>query len=269
LQFFQTVGGWFLPYRLVNPWTGFAGFTLIVFILGAALVLGVRELRGQNLGGAGRAQPVALTTLVLHFAAYLAFVLVSVTFMDRNTPLDSRILLPAEVLLLIIVPLTAAFALHHRHAWYVYPAVGALFMLLPVHMFRGYRTALHLAANGTGITSRAWQESATIAFLRTLPGEQRLVSNKPEVIELLAPRCCASVPSERVEFTARRNPQFAVEVRALGNELQAGALLVWFTTTRRWYQMTLPDLEAVVPLRTVRSFPEAVVYGSALRAPNG
>ena len=130
----------------------------------------------------GEAKPMTVVRPLLLFAAcYIALVLTTIAFLDRSTPLDSRLLLPLQVAL-VVPAMTLAWALlsRLRHGGIV--ATGLVAFMAAANLTTSVPLAKTLAADGHGFSARWWTRSPTLKHARTIPTSQPIYSNAPEVL---------------------------------------------------------------------------------------
>ena len=123
----------------------------------------------------------ALRPLLLFAACYAGLVLMTVAFVDRSTPLDSRLLLPLQLALAVpaVTIVWGFLSCLPRGA-----AVGiTVVAFVAASSITGSVTlGRALAAEGHGFTARWWTQSPTLKRAATVPTSQPIYSNAPEVL---------------------------------------------------------------------------------------
>ena len=180
--------------------------------------------------------------LALLVVAYGAFLVMSISFLDANTPLDDRILVPVFIAGLIVVLCLLDWAwpriAERRPAAYVV----ATFMLafVGVHLVNGTRLMAGSYSNGWGFSGREWEQSATLDQVRRLPGETVVYSNAPALVYLQTGRVAASLPTKVLLMKRQANPAFLTEVAETKDELRRSCgVVVYFRGLGE--QRSLPD----------------------------
>jgi 4-amino-4-deoxy-L-arabinose transferase-like glycosyltransferase len=243
----DTIAGWLLlesPHPVVT--------LALVLGIAAGVVVAISRRPAE-----GRVVP----SLVALFAGiYAAAILVSISFFDRATPLDYRLLSPVLIAVLILV-LDAARGLARTQRTAVALALLAAWGLL----FAGHATQTTKWVSEThaegqvGFSNRAWTRSLLIAKLRALPPETPLVSNGAYPIDLLTGRRATQLPSklEKESF-----PEKMLAVRKV--LLEQNGRLVWFHSIP-WPETTATEseLRSWLPLRVVEATGEGVIYAAA------
>ena len=168
-----------------------SGWALLIASVAAAVGVGVavfvlrrrvaRPATGANATQRDAERIAVLRPLLLFAGCYAALVLTTVAFLDRSTPLDSRILLPLQVSL-AIPAMTLGWTLLSgmRHGPVI--AVGVVAFMTAAGVTGSISLANDLAADGHGFTARWWTQSPTLKYAGTIPTAQPIYSNAPEVL---------------------------------------------------------------------------------------
>ena len=112
-----------------------------------------------------------IRVLALFVAVYGAFLAVSISFFDANTPLDDRILLPvfAAGLIVLLHLLDVVWPSVRRRPAVAYLMVTLIVGFVTAHLAKGVEAISASYAGGWGLSSLAWQQSGTLAQVRKLP----------------------------------------------------------------------------------------------------
>ncbi len=206
--------------------------------------------------------------------AYLAFVVLSISFFDAATSLDTRLLAPA-VLLLLPAMLSVA---RHAAITRARPAIwrGLLAIVVVVSALNLPGTVEWIAetrANGQEYTSTAWRNSPVLKLVRALPSRLLVYSNDAPAVRFVAERAALMIPLEHVPSTKRSNPRYEAELRAVCRACEAdNAVLVWFDSADIWFRETRQRFEAECASLERQRVPGATVYrarqdGAAVASP--
>ena len=239
---------------------------LLSTLLLAAFVI-LHKKRLWNVHGHGIT--IVLQMLSLGFCVtYIVFVLASVSFFDAGTPLDSRILSPVFVFLLVAaVSLcwNVAQAINKPLVWRFFVVFLFFSIIINADHARSFAVAMH--NNGRGYAVRSWRNSESIAFVRSLSNRIRIYSNGPDVIGFLTEKQAIWIPQEVCPSTLMPNDDFAGEMQAMYNDCtQNGAMLVYFKNIRwRWYLPTQEELQSACKLPVSRRLADGTIYGEGLR----
>ena len=243
-----TASGWLLiPPAAPNVVRLAAWLALIVLLGGAAI---------RCLGRSVPAPPV-VRVLALFVVTYGVFLAASISFLDANTPLDDRILLPALAAALVIslFLLDTLWPLARRRRLVAATAVVALVAFTGAHAVKAATLAATGFERGWGFSSRAWQQSPTIAQVRDLPAAMPVFSNAPEIVYLHTGRTARGLPRTRFLMNQQANPAFAAELSRLGDELGAACgALVYFRTLQ---QKAMPSEAEIRTRLAVAAWSEA------------
>lgn len=238
--------------------------------IAAALVIGVplyRRWRGRRVAGGSLPRSWNMRRLLLLFVAcYFAFLLLSISLVDANTQLDSRILSPVLMALIPVVVSgvhEALLGLYRQSllhkALTVLPAFFLLFMAS--HTANVIRVA---SMDGIGFNHRRWRDSALIAKAATLPEDSLIYSNAPEPIYLLAGRRSVRLPKEYESMGGRPNPEFQADLQKVRDSmLESDGRLVYFDRISASSQPALDELSRLVPLAVEFEDVDGSIFGLA------
>lgn len=205
--------------------------------------------------------------LVLLVLGYLAGVIVSDTFFDASTGIDARILAPAHVLVIVgvaylVVDLLAELTMR----WRLLPAValGALAVLGSAQAGNWWRNNRRASV---GYAGPAWEHSAFLADVRSLPGDVPIFTNAGDAVWYVDGRGTYSLPQ-------LFNPQSGQPNRQLGPELAALATFIvrrhadvafFSKVTWRAYLPSEAMLAARLPVHVIVATSDGVILGPASR----
>lgn len=251
--------------RLValDPWVARLGAAAILLIL-VYLVFPFESWR-VHLSDVDRRSPefaIPFSGLVA-CAAYLVFLYISLSFLDASTPLDARILAPVLVLMIITgfpAVRTLGERLNKPAAWLALVVVIAILMIARLPAIVPVLSAIQ--RDGLGYTSRAWTDSPTVRYARTLPAGGRLFSNAPDAIRFLAGRPATRLPATASQMSLVPNSEYRQQIDQFCRAIAGGgAYLVYFNSVQPW---NLPGIAALrskceVPLLT--QLGDGAIYG--------
>ncbi len=210
--------------------------------------------------------PIIFLVFVVIYAAFLIF---TASFVDADTVLDDRALVPVHV---------AAIVLLSGLAWRAFKAfremrpirltfVALAIVFLGSYSIRGAMWFTHTRQDGQGYASRAWRESETIATINNLPAGVSIFSNGYDAIYYLTNRPAIYLPEKVKHGTGRVNENYEAEVERMGQALQErGGRLVYFNTfPERWFLPSEVELKQLLTLRGVGTSSDGSVYADAER----
>jgi len=220
--------------------------------------------RTNNLRLNAGAVRIILPLLCILFAlTYIAVLLITVSFFDALTPLDARLLLPVFVCLIVVAVSLAwsvSQALKKPLVWWSF----LVFVVLCSSINAGHTVALasNVHMNGMGYTSRNWQDSPTIAWVKSVRAAVTLYSNGADVMHFQIARDVMMIPNYLDPMTGRPNPAYHEQWQRLCNECAAGkALIVYLDHIRREYLPTPEHLTSTCNLSVVHRADDGTVYG--------
>jgi hypothetical protein len=175
---------------------------------------------------------------------------ITVVYLDAQTPLDSRLLAPLNVLVVLALPALSTLPSQRVLAAGV---VGVAALNLTVD--RGPDPAqYHYLRFG---------ESPTVAAARRYAGP--IVSNGPGALWLINGTEAQWIPERVDPHRASIDPNYDENIGRLRDELALGGQLVWLDAFN--YRSYLPSEEAVVRelgLRLVQDLPDGAVYAATI-----
>jgi 4-amino-4-deoxy-L-arabinose transferase-like glycosyltransferase len=133
-------------------------------------------------------------TLLLASLAYLGLVSITISLLDITTPLDNRILIPVYIKVLALACCAVGLLWRtDRRIWQAAALVGA-FWLAYFTFSRLDGALLALRQDGQGYASLRWQNSATMAALRSL-NPDLIYTNDITAVYFLAEQPSVGIPN--------------------------------------------------------------------------
>ncbi|MEN6411089.1 MAG: glycosyltransferase family 39 protein [Anaerolineaceae bacterium] len=221
----------FLPNRWMprNPQTvgwilGLVGMGVLIF---AGVIFAWSRYKREDSGHQYKRQSV-LFMFGLYSLAYMVMLFISMTFFDSSTKFELRILVPALLT-------GALFLLGWLGQWVLSRSTGMKFIviILLVGLFvsmgldlRGDVRTYH--EDGQGFLAMNWRISKSLAYIKTLPEDQVLYSNRSTVIYLLTGRTAYVLPTPVDDVTQQPRPDYQSDLENLRQDVQEGARIVIF-----------------------------------------
>lgn len=247
----RTLTRWFLPYT-----PGWFGRTIPIVLIFCMIVYMV--------GRAGaRITNVILATFVV---TYGAFLLVSISIVDRATPLDARILSPALPVVIALVTGAAFSLLYHSsdsdrggspqgRTPTLLMASGAALLVCFCSQTAGLVTwARSTRIQGLGLAPLGHAADELIGAVRVIPSTSRIYSNVPGAIYALTDRVVYDLPW-RVSLTSlEANPRFDAELREIAMVARNTPTYVVLFNAGSSLQATAKDVASSLPLASERLF---------------
>jgi len=248
-QALDTLAGWLLVPHTAPTMVKFGA----LIVAGAALAVAWAK---------AQALPPLVKVLGLFSMVYLAFLTLSISFFDANTPLDNRILSPLYAAGLIV-----ALSVSGAHLRRGVPAIVALGIAVILAMASGAPGARLLSASyseGLGFNSIVWRVSPTLAQIRALPADVPIYANAPEAITIHTGRAAARIPRREDATTRRTNPRYTAEMAALrASVMDQRGVVVYFTQVERRAPPTEEELRDLLSLRVLVTTADGRIYSRA------
>ncbi len=199
---------------------------------------------------AGKQEPPATAEslgkiLLLFIPMYLGFLLISISYFDAHTPLDTRILIPVYFFLVIalVSGLSSVMSQTKRCKAFNITALLVVLLLIFLQFMQFQNMVNYFSKNGVGFLSRQWVQSDTLAYLKNNPPGQRLIfTNSPEIIEIHLKKESKFLPQRESATSKKVNKDFTNSLQRLQQEfIRNDAVLVYFYTFS--YRTYLPSLK--------------------------
>lgn len=166
--------------------------------------------------------PTTVPVLALLVVCYAAFLVLSISFLDANTPLDDRILIPVFVtgviVLLCLLDWGWPFLVRSRAVRSV--LVAGVMAFVAVHLLNGTRVMAASYADGWGFSGVEWRRSATLDELRKLPEGMPVFSNAPALVYLTTGRVVSPIPAKFLLMKRQANPEFLTQIAETRDRLE-------------------------------------------------
>jgi hypothetical protein len=148
---------------------------------------------------------------------------------DASTLFENRILAPMEVSFLIVVLALISKGIAGRQLYQQILIVGLL-VLVAFFWFRdGRSTVSVLQQDGQGFASLSWQNSPTIEYIRTLPPDKKIYTNKNTGVFLLTGRNAYRILSRMDPVTLKPRENYAEQLALIHRDVSEGiAVLIFF-----------------------------------------
>ena len=249
--FLQVVTAWFTPAKY-SHWL--EGAVLLGILLGLTLLFWRSRSRGV---GEGKEPATLGLLLVAWFGLYTLHIAVSKSLMDDSVPIHNRMFSPVSIAFIALAVLAAAIISQRpRGTWLLLP-IAALLLAGPLpYMTRSYRQKYaSMQAEGVGFSGRAWRQSESMAWIRSLPENALVYSNRALMIQFLIGRPAYQLPEGFDSVKAEARDDFEEQLARMRADLRrAESYLVVFDPERPASPSDLPDVfeEGLRLFRTTR-----------------
>lgn len=246
-QALDTVSGW------VSLGSG-QGWVVMLLVLLVTLLPWFPRLSARDL-------LIAVRLLSIYTLSYVAFIVLSISWADAHTPLDSRILVP-------IFPSVFLLALNALWSipWKWPRALGVLLLTssLLLNLPSSYALWENSIRDGTGFGSRVVQQMPVLDFIRNLPATWSVSTNTPEVFQLYLVQQASMFPRSTNPVTRIENPDYQEEMDLMATQAD---LLVYFTVgSYRWYLPSTEELSAIDGITLVYRQSDATIWARSEHA---
>jgi hypothetical protein len=166
---------------------------------------------------------------LIYVVVYLGAILATMAFFDASTRFENRILAPMEVSLLIVT-LAALAKWSERRPFYQKILVIAFLVLFTGFWVReGKYTVNLLGQDGQGYASLTWKNSPTIEYIRNLPPEKIIYTNKNTGVFLQTGRNSYRLLSRTDPVTLKPRDNYEDQLAEMHrNILAQKAVLIFF-----------------------------------------
>lgn len=260
-QALYTASGWLLIPQTAPD---FVRFTVWLPLGLLVAIVGIRSFRSAQ------AVPTLVKVLALFVITYAAFLAASISFLDANTPLDDRILLPvlAVSVVLSAYVLDSLWPAVRRVPALAYAGTVLLMVLIAGHGVMAAEMAAAGYEDGWGFTSRAWRESRTLSALDDLDPRAPLFSNAPEIIYLHSGRSVQALPRMRFLMSQQTNREFGTQLDAVARDVRSkcGAV-VYLRNLAQKAMATETEIGSRLSLDVLQDRDDGVIWGVATCRP--
>lgn len=274
----STVSTWLLLGK-VRPDVRVA-FFVFELVAGSLLVIYLLRRRRNSLVNQNQSDEVTMETagrqnereapspVVIMFltfiVVYVAFLIFTTSFIDADTVLDDRAMMPVHVAAIV---LGCCFAwklflpLRDSRSMRIAFAVVAI-VLIGSYAIRWTTWFSQARRDGQGYAGRAWKESETIAHIKNIPAGVAIYSNGYDAIYYLTKRPASYLPERVIHGTGRENQNYTVEVESMRKTLsERNGLLVYFNTLpERWFLPSSSDLKSQLRLAEIVTTRDGSIY---------
>jgi hypothetical protein len=265
-QAVYTVSGWFL---VPNSAPNFILIVVPFLVITLIIVVGLLVLKKQDsikhffLPNTPSFSKNLVFLLALFIFVYLGFLVVSISTLDANTPLNDRILSPIFVAGIII----AAYIIGDY--WKSTPQKNVLHILIPIlslallvgYTFQNVRLISDAYTNGLGYNQRVWHESSTINYIQTLSSGIPIYSNASEGIYLHTERPTYRIPSKFDSVNNQENVNFKNQIAEMQNQLENGkGIIVFFHGPVRPNIPSVEELSQLFPIYLLAQKSDGTIY---------
>ena len=258
----KTIIRWFSPDRFIDN-LGSIQVLLVVLIASSIIFLILVRLFGffkqQHVDQMNN--PSLFTRiLVLWILVYIVFLLITVLFLDRLTPLNNRILAPIHLFTLIFITLSFSQVSKRIGAWGRILFIITGMLVVGFQSYRAYHLLMDLNRDGQGYASIHWRESETLRYICDMPSVP-IYSNDLPAIYFHCHRFARSIPYPVNLASQEVNDEYYSEIFLMREEIMNNDGLVAFLG---WYGDDRLErtgfVEVVKGMTLIKTFDDGLIY---------
>lgn len=211
-------------------------FLLMIFYLGYVKKFNFRK---------GLIEKSYQRLLRLMITAYLAFLILSISFFDFHTPLDNRILGPIFFITILLLALSLPKCFFDRNNWQLASMIVFLLILISLTSINSWRTHKNY---GGGFTHKMWNQSETLAATIQIK-DKVIYSNGYDVISYHSfnELNTKSLPVTTSPGADKLNNKFYQDLKKMKNCVNEGDCVISYmdNVTWRWYLIEKDSLISI------------------------
>lgn len=196
-------------------------FSVIWIIYGDVRIF-VAKRKNQNLeDGMGNIPPM-VNIFLLFIIFYLFFLIVSISFIDANTPLNERILSPVFIwgLVLILYAYSRVIESQKTQKAIKMALTALASVVVLTYAFNAVTFIQKQYLSGLGFNSVYWRESEILRIVQELPDNMPIYTNVPEVFYLYTKHPALRLPKPNLLVTQRVNTDYQADLFLIGEQLR-------------------------------------------------
>ena len=253
---FYSLSHWILSSAI----PGWLGTALLVVISFGVVLLSLLFAQHEKMENEARFLSLVLAVFIL---VYIAFIIVSTTFLAAHIPFDTRIFSPVVFALSVLLTGLVFRQLVHR----VRAAAFVIVVALIFCVYHAWGGAQEIKKYWMGYASDSWRQSELINAVKMLPPNIPIYTNGPEAVLFLTGKRSRRVPEKIHPSTWQPNNHYHEDMNTLKQQLGInGAYLVYFRAFRQW-RIYLPSEEVLkreLNLQVVSEARDGAVYRGRL-----
>ena len=196
-----------------------------------------------------RAKEIFPLVLITFIPWYIAFVLLMITFVDAQTPLDSRILSPVFAFLIVFSGCAFAYVLQTLSNRSVRVIVACVIAWFGFSFGSSAAEAVKVASvSGLDLNAVKWRTSAAVGYLKALPPNVVVYSNWHRAVYHVAHARVLTLPRKRDPWSWKINPAYSSELTSLCRAVRAGSVIAYFENKQLPYLPSRSELHTAIPL---------------------
>jgi hypothetical protein len=248
---------WLVPQGLSNT----SRQALLLFVVAICLGMGAYLWRRRKIEELDL-RPITLP--LLFTLIYLASLGLSISFLDAQIPVNSRLLSPLWVAGLFSALYLADGLLFQVEGIRALKTLllGSLLLVCGLYLQNAVSWISQSHRQGLGYASPGWIESDLVEKVRLLPPETPVYSNAPEVIYFFSGIYASPLPLKWNPNSLRPNPLLDSELSDMGAKLRGekSVLVIFDALKGRAYYPTEAEISEETPLRLIAATQDGMIY---------
>jgi len=212
-------------------------------------------------------RPDSINLFGLSVIIYGLVIIASMSFIDRATSPDERILLPVYVSSLILTVCVGGAMICSARMTRFLKAVTIILLVFLAGSYcaRSGRWIEEHRHDGQGYMKRAWRDSPTIAAVKSLPRGTLIFTQAQDAAYILGGRDAARIPPKVFPTSGLKNLEYEVELQHMLDRLQSeDGVIVYFDRIRRPYYPSREELTGRLPLQLVSRTEDGWIYRAVM-----
>jgi hypothetical protein len=193
----------------------------------------------------------------------LIFLIFSISFVDANTPLDSRILSPLYVsgIVIVLFLLDKFLTLIPKQTLLKGIFVSFGLLILSSNIWNGSTLVVDAYRTGIGFNSLAWKNSDILREVEKIPQDVVIYSNAPEAIYFHFNRPAVSLPRKIMSTTRQVNENFNYEMTEMKASIDQGrGIVIYFSALNRPTLLSEVELKEQLFLKVSTQYKDGTIF---------
>ena len=251
---YHTIFNWFVPENIKISVSLFLPLIILLFIFITIVYSKSPDISAnKHENSVISTTPSIMKILLLFIMLYFLFLIISISFIDAYTPINTRILSPIFISGLILILWFIHVRISRISNNAVFSSLGVLlFFVLLLYLHSGALWVNRTHNRGQGYSSIAWSRSELIERVSSLPGNITIFTNGPDVINILTGRESFFIPNFENPGTKTKTSNYLTTINNMKEDLEKNdGVIVYFNTIDRTYLPNEENLKELLPLQTI------------------
>ena len=233
----------------------------LVFLLSTIKLSSLIDIRQENKSSV---RIILFSLCLTFFVAYIAFLMISISFFDAHTPLDFRILAPAFLALetAFIILIWSLFQ-HTGQRLLKWGLLSIAILSTVLNSRSAILRTIDIHDLGRGYSSKAWRNSETVHYLKSGFTNDNLHTNGVDVIRFWTGMEATVLPKKIEQTTLIANDDYSEQVQNLCNHvIEGNATIAFLTSINRASLPTLDELRSKCDLPILIELNDGIIFGN-------